>query len=297
MAAGAQAHRRLGLDREALGAGLDDEQGRADALGLGGDDEQLAVLGPGEQRLGAVEDPLVAVAARLRLQLQRVEQRPRLEDRQRRGGDVLAGEGRQVGRLLLGAAPEADRGGDGAGGERGVGDAHVAVGERLADQHAGDGGLLVHDAAELLGDAEHVDAELGGLRRAAPPASAQSASASSAAGRTFSAAKARPASWNICCSSSGARSKRPFDLPFVWRAGLPSCCAALKVRPAAVAGAEAVLGALEEGPLDLLADADAVEQVGAGEAVERAQAEAHAALGDALVGVGASSLAFLPVLA
>ena len=51
--------------------------------------------------------------------------------------------------------------------------------------------------------------------------------------------------------------------------------------------AEAVLGALEEGPLDLLADADPVEQVGAGEPVERAQAEAHAALGHALVVVGA----------
>ena len=34
------------------------------------------------------------------------------------------------------------------------------MGERLADQDAGHRGLLVHDAAELLGDAEHVDAEL-----------------------------------------------------------------------------------------------------------------------------------------
>ncbi len=87
--------------------------------------------------LAPLEDPVLAVAARRRLQLQRVEERPRLEDRQRRGGDVLAGEGGQVGRLLLGAAPEADRGGDGAGRERRVGDAHVAVGERLADQDAG----------------------------------------------------------------------------------------------------------------------------------------------------------------
>ena len=52
--------------------------------------------------------------------------------------------------------------------------------------------------------------------------------------------------------------------------------------------AEAVLGALEERALDLLADADPVEQVGAGEPVERAQAEAHAALGHAraLLAVG-----------
>ena len=70
-------------------------------------------------------------------------------------------------------------------------------------------------------------------------------------------------------------------MPRAWRAGLPSCCAALKVRPAAVAERKPPLVALEERALDLLADADAVEQVGAGEAVERAQAEAHAALGDA----------------
>ena len=50
--------------------------------------------------------------------------------------------------------------------------------------------------------------------------------------------------------------------------------------------AEAVLGRPVERSLDLLADPDPVEQVGAGEAVERPQAEAHAALGDALVGVG-----------
>ena len=63
----------------------------------------------------------------------------------------------------------------------------------------------------------------------------QASSAASAAGRIFSSAKARPPSWNICCSSSGVTSKRPFDLPGFWRAGLPSCWAALKLRPAAVA--------------------------------------------------------------
>ena len=63
----------------------------------------------------------------------------------------------------------------------------------------------------------------------------RSASASAAAGRTFSPAKSRTASWNICCSSSGARSKRPLGLPVFWRAGLPSFWAALKVRAAVVA--------------------------------------------------------------
>ena len=41
----------------------------------------------------------------------------------------------------------------------------VAVGERLGDEDAGDGGLLGHDAAELLGDAEHADPELERLRK------------------------------------------------------------------------------------------------------------------------------------
>ena len=59
--------------------------------------------------------------------------------------------------------------------------------------------------------------------------------------------------------------------------------------------AEAVLGALEERALDLLADADPVEQVGAGEPVERPQAEAHAALGDALVVSVSWCHFFLPV--
>src|SRR6185503_19661939 len=49
-------------------------------------------------------------------------------------------------------------------------------------------------------------------------------------------------------------------------------------------GAEAALGALEEGPLDPFADADAVEQVGAREPVQGPQADAHRALGHALVG-------------
>ena len=64
---------------------------------------------------------------------------------------------------------------------------------------------------------------------------ARSASASWAAGRTFASAKSRTASWNICCSSSGVTSKRARGLPGARRAGRVSFCAALKVRPAAVA--------------------------------------------------------------
>ena len=61
--------------------------------------------------------------------------------------------------------------------------------------------------------------------------------------------------------------------------------------------AEAVLGAGEERALDLLADADAVEQVRAGQLVEPAQAQAHAALGHSLVLGGGGHLYFLPSLA
>ena len=182
----------------------------------------------------------------LRLELQRVEERPRLEDRQRRGGHVLAGEGGQVGRLLVGAAPVADRGRDGAGRERRVGDPEVAVGERLADQDAGHRGLLVHDAAELLGDAEHVDAELRRSGRAAPSGSRRSASASSAAGRIFSSAKERPASWNICCSSSGVTSKRPARLARRLAGRFAQLLGRLEGAAGGGRGAEAALGRLEE---------------------------------------------------
>src|SRR5204863_9864973 len=62
-------------------------------------------------------------------------------------------------------------------------------------------------------------------------------------------------------------------------------------------GAEAVLGPVEQRPLDLLADADAVEQVRPGEPAQPAKTEAHAALRHpSLLGCGAH-LYFLPSLA
>ena len=57
--------------------GLDDEQRRARALEVGGDDEELGVGGAGDERLEAVEDEAVAVAARRRPQLEGVEERRR----------------------------------------------------------------------------------------------------------------------------------------------------------------------------------------------------------------------------
>ncbi len=52
----------------------------------------------------------VALAARGRLQLERVEQRPRLQERERRGGRRPRRERGQVGRLLVAVAPQRRRG-------------------------------------------------------------------------------------------------------------------------------------------------------------------------------------------
>ena len=86
---------------------------------------------------------------------ERVEQRPAARAaRAPPAGAVLAGEGRQIGGLLLGVAPQADRARDGARGERRERDPHVAVRERLGEQHRGHRAALGHHPAELLGDAE-----------------------------------------------------------------------------------------------------------------------------------------------
>ncbi len=281
---GAEAHRRLVLDREPFGARLDDEERRADALGLGGDEEELALGGAGDQRLGAVEHPVVAVAPRRRLQLQRVEQRPRLEDRQRRRGDVLAGEGGQVGRLLLGRAPEPDRGGDRAGGEGRVGDPHVAVGERLADQHAGRRRAFFHHPAELGRDAEHRDAELGRLgedlgRRLALVVGGFGRRADLLLGERA----ARLLEHLLLVVGGDVEEALRFRARLARR--FAQLLGGLEGAPGGGRRAEALFGALEEGPLDPFADADAVEQVGAREPVQPSQADAHRALGHALVGV------------
>ena len=133
------------------------------ALEVGGDDEQLTVAGSGDERLDAVQHVAAAGGPRRGLQREGVKQRLGLHDRQRRGGDALADELGQIGRLLLGVAPQAERGRDGGGGQAGGGDPHVALGERLAHQHGGGRGALLDGAAELLGHADHGQAELAGL--------------------------------------------------------------------------------------------------------------------------------------
>ncbi len=91
------------------------------------------------------------------------------------------------------------------------------------------------DAAELLGDAEHVDAELAGRRRdSSGGVVAGGRRRPCAGGRICSSAKARPASWNICCSSSGVTSNRP---SICSSSGVPVCPAAgLRLEGAAGGG-------------------------------------------------------------
>src|SRR4029453_14764914 len=79
-----------------------------------------------------------------------IEEDGGLVERERGGGDVVSGERGKVGRLLLVGAPQADRGGDRAGGERGDRQPHVAAGERLRDERPGHRRALLGDAAEGL---------------------------------------------------------------------------------------------------------------------------------------------------
>ena len=124
------------------------------------DDEELGVGAARHHRLHAVEDEAVAVAGGGGLRGERVEQRSRLGERERRGRDVVAGEGREVGLLLLVGAPGGDRGGDGARGEVGDGQPEVALGQRLGHQRAGHHRALLGDAAERLGHAEQRQPDL-----------------------------------------------------------------------------------------------------------------------------------------
>jgi hypothetical protein len=104
-AGGTQAHRRLGVEGDALFCGLDDEQRRTAIFELGRDDEELGVGGSRHERLGATKDVAVAVRSDFRLELERIEQRPRLDHRQRCGRRIVTGERGEIGALLVGIAP------------------------------------------------------------------------------------------------------------------------------------------------------------------------------------------------
>jgi hypothetical protein len=144
---GADAHGGVALDAQALGGRLDEEQRRL-LVEEGAHDEQLRGRAPGDQGLDPVEPVAVSGSGGRGGRCKDVVQDGRLHQRQRRGRDVVAGERRQVGLLLLVGAPQTDRGGDGAGREGRHGEPHVALGECLGDQRAGHRRAFLGDAAE-----------------------------------------------------------------------------------------------------------------------------------------------------
>jgi hypothetical protein len=133
------------------------------AVELRRDHEELAVGDPGDQRLHAAQHVASIPGPGARLEREGIEERSRLEHSESGGGHVLADELRQVGGLLLGVPPQPDRGAHCGGGEGREGEAHVTVGHRLGDQDGGHGGALPHGAAQLLGNADRGDTELGAL--------------------------------------------------------------------------------------------------------------------------------------
>ena len=147
------AHRRLRCDGQALGAALDQDQ-HGFVVEQRTHHEQHRVGAPRHEGLDPVEHQVVAVAARGGRRPQHVEEHARLHQGQGGGGHVVAGELRQVGLLLLVAAPQPERRRDRARGQGGHGEAEVPVRERLGDQGAGHGRALLGDATEGLGDPE-----------------------------------------------------------------------------------------------------------------------------------------------
>ena len=99
-----------------------------------------------------------------------------------------------------------------------------------------------------------------------------------AAGRSSLAANSRNASRSICCSSVGVRSNSPLLEAGESRAGRPSLVAAVNVRPAAPAARKPLRLVAVDDALRRLAQAQPVDDVEAREAVQGAQAEAHAAI-------------------
>ena len=217
-------------------AGLDEEQGGR-AVELRGDDEELGVGAADDGRLHAVEHEAVTVAQRGGREVERVEEHRRLGDRRApRPGPSLAGEGRQVGLLLLLGAPEPERGGDGAGREGRDGEPHVAVGERLGDEGAGHRRALLHDAAERLGHAEDRAGRSPGRPRGRRPGRRRRRRPRRPPGRSTSAANSATTSTSICSSSVGVQVEDPAGLRRVRAAPRWSRRPArAKVRPAAVA--------------------------------------------------------------
>ncbi len=160
----AQSHRGLRLDADALRARLHHEQcgtGALRALQVRRYDEELRLRGPRHEVLHAVEAVAVGGAAGGGPRREDVEQRHLLLQRECGGGHVLPGERGQVGRLLVGVAVADEDVAHRRRGEHGHGQPEVAVGERLRHQDVRDGRAFAADAADLLRDAHHGQAQFG----------------------------------------------------------------------------------------------------------------------------------------
>ena len=266
---GAQAHGRLGLDGQTGDAGLDEEERVAAPGQPGADHEQLGVGAARDERLHAVEHVAVVGAPGRRGRLEHVEEHDRLGEGERRGGGFVAGERRQVRRLLLVGPPQRERGGDRAVRQGGDGDAEVTLREGLGDEGAGHRGALVGETAECLGDTEDREADLvAGLqhlgRRGAGGVRVGGRGADHLGGQLGHRVDEQllvlgrgqvedaPAPGGI---GTGAR---PAPLP---RAGEGAACGGRRT--------EAAAGDAEDHPLGLLADAQPVEDLALGELVHR----------------------------
>ncbi len=217
------------------------------------------------------------------LQLERVEQRARLEQRERRGGHVLADELGQVRGLLVGVAPQAERGRDAGGRQARDRDPHVALGERLGHQHGGDGRALGRRRRRAPRARRPSSGRARSPARAARPGRRRPRRPPVRAGRSLASAKSRTDSRSICCSSSGVRSNRSLRPARGCRAGPESFWVAANVRPARVAVRTVAFEAPCRTRCGRVAQPEAVDQPVAREAVERAQPDRHAPLGEVLL--------------
>src|SRR5881394_25060 len=167
------------------------------------------------------------------------------------------------------------------------------MGECLAYQDTGRRGLLVHHPAQLLGDAKGVNAELVDLGQQLGGRRTLGVSLLGG-GPDFRLGEVAHRLLEHLLLVVGADVEKRAGLARRLTCGPGQLLCGLEGAPGGGRRAEAILGALEERPLDLFARPDPIEQIRAGEPVERPQTDAHAALGDSLV--VAVHLDFLPLL-
>ena len=158
----------------------------------------------GDERLDAVEHAVLAVAPRGRLQLQRVEQRPRLVQRQRGGGHVLADE------APAGRSPAGRRRPTGRARWRRAPGASAATARPMSPCASASARARRWSPRRSC----ITPPSSSGTPSIVRPSSLAWASSSAGVaalgvgrqggGPQLPSAKSRTASWSICCSSSGA---------------------------------------------------------------------------------------------